>query len=86
MFKIEGDNIYTNAHAATDYSGGTTGTKVTISLAPNVMQLLRRLETMENEWNAQKEFIKSHPAVKNAWEQYQVVCELSRKDHAEYNV
>lgn len=79
MFKVEGDNLYTNAYAATDYYNGSTGAKVTITLMPHVMDLLRRLETMEREWQDQKKFIESNPAVKEAYKTYMTMIQLAKE-------
>lgn len=79
MFRIEGDNIYINVYAATDYSNGTTGAKATVALMPEIANLIRRLETMEREWQEQKRLIESNPAVKASYEQYQQMVKLAKE-------
>lgn len=79
MFKIEGDNIYINVYAATDYSGGSTGAKATVALMPEIANLIRRLEVMEREWQEEKNLINSNPAVKASYEQYQQMIKLAKE-------
>ena len=79
MFKIEGDNMNINVYTATDYSNGITGAKATISLMPNVVDLLRRLEIMEREWQEQKRLIDTNPAVKASYEEYQQMIRLAKE-------
>ncbi len=82
MFKIEGDYTYINVNNTNDYSNmsnGMPGIKVQISLMPHIVSLLQRCETMEREWQEQKRFIESSPAVKASYDQFQQMCALAKE-------
>lgn len=82
MFKIEGDYMYINVYNSIDYgssSNGQAGVKATVSLMPDMADLLRRLETMEREWNEQKQLIQFNPAVKEAYTNYLTMVELAKE-------
>jgi hypothetical protein len=82
MFKIEGDYMYISTYAQNDYSttnNGQPGIKVQVSLMPSIADLLRRLETMEREWQEQKKLIDSNPAVKASYDQFQQMIALAKE-------
>lgn len=82
MIKIEGDYSYINVITMNDYStmnNGQPGLKVQVSLMPYITDLLRRVESMEKEWQEQKKLIESNPAVKASYEQYQQMIQLSKE-------
>ena len=82
MIKIEGDYTYINVYNTNDFSmmtNGQPGLKVQVSLMPNIADLLRRLETMEREWQEQKNLINSNPAVKASYDQYQQMVQLAKE-------
>lgn len=82
MIKIEGDYHYINVYNTNDFSmmmNGQPGLKVQVSLMPNIADLLRRLETMEREWQEQKNLINSNPAVRASYEQYQQMVQLAKE-------
>lgn len=86
MFKIEGDYQNIQVSTMSDYTNsnsGVAGVKFNITLSAELLNHINETKTMLKEWKAQKDFVNSHPAVKNAWEQYLVVCELSKKDKIE---
>jgi hypothetical protein len=82
MFKIEGDHCYISTYAQNDYStivNGQSGIKMQISLMPRIVDLLKRCERMEQEWQEQKRLIESNPAVKASYEQYQQMIQLAKE-------
>lgn len=82
MIKIEGDYTHINVYNTNDYSytnNGQPGLKVQISLMPSIVELLRRCDTMEKEWQEQKKLIESNPAVKASYEQFQQMCALAKE-------
>jgi hypothetical protein len=52
-------------------------TTPSISLSPEVEELIRWAKQHRAEVEAEKKLRENHPAIKNAWEQYQVVKTLS---------
>lgn len=85
MIRLEGDYTHIGVISAPDYgnyNNGQPGIKFTIQLSPSTANLLMRLEKMEQEWQEQKRFIESNAAVKNAWNNYQLLAQLAAKETA----
>jgi hypothetical protein len=56
------------------------GQQVNISMSPMYAPALRWLVTFQKEYEAEKQLRESNTAVKNAWEQYQVIKTLAIKE------
>lgn len=58
------------------------GVDITITMNTIHKENLRWLENFRKEYEEERRLRESNPAVKNAWEQYQVVKILAQKDNA----